>query len=84
VTGAAKEITMDDTKSLFASRTVWGAAVAIAAALAGALGFSVAPTDQAAALSLVDQILGEWDRIATIAGAALALYGRVKATRRIG
>lgn len=75
---------MDDTKSLLASRTVWGAIIAIAASIAGALGFGVGAAEQAAALSLVDQVLGEWDRLAALAGAALALYGRVKATRRIG
>lgn len=75
---------MDDPKSLLASRTVWGALIAIAASLAGALGFAVGAAEQAAALSLVDQVLGEWDRIATLIGGALALYGRVKATRRIG
>lgn len=75
---------MDDTKSLLASRTVWGAVIAIAASVAGALGFGVGAAEQAAALSLVDQILGEWDRLAALAGAVLALYGRVKATRRIG
>lgn len=75
---------MDDTKSLLASRTVWGAIIAIAASIAGALGFGVGAAEQAAALSLVDQILGEWDRLAALAGAVLALYGRVKATRRIG
>lgn len=75
---------MDDTKSLLASRTVWGAAIAILASIAGALGFAIGAPEQAAALGLVDQILGEWDRLAALAGAALALYGRVKATRRIG
>jgi hypothetical protein len=74
---------MTDTKSLLASRTVWGAGLAMAASLAGVVGLTVTPDDQTAALSLVDSVLSEWDRIAAIAGAALALYGRIKATRRI-
>jgi 2-methylisocitrate lyase-like PEP mutase family enzyme len=75
---------MDDTKSLLASKTIWGALLAIAASVAGALGFAISGDDQTAALGLVDQIFAEWDRIAALVGGILALYGRIRATRRIG
>jgi hypothetical protein len=75
---------MDDTKSLLASRTVWGALIAIAASLAGAVGLSISAAEQATALDLIDQAFGEWDRIAALIGGGLALYGRIRATRRIG
>lgn len=73
-----------DTKNLFASRTVWGALIAILASLAGLGGVAVSPADQAAALDLVDQIFAVWDRVLAIAGAGLAIWGRVRATKAIG
>lgn len=75
---------MDSTKPALASRTVWGALVTILATAAGLAGYAVTPDDQAAALDLVDRVLAEWDRLAAIAGAVLALWGRITATARIG
>jgi hypothetical protein len=68
---------MVETKSLLASRTVWGGLIAILAAVLGGFGYTIAAADQAQ--------LVEW--IATaggIAGGILAVVGRVRASKRIG
>lgn len=71
---------MTETKPILASRTVWGALVAILATLAG---LAVSPDDQARAMGLFDQALDVWDRLLALAGAALALWGRLRATTRV-
>lgn len=75
---------MTATKSLFASTTIWGAALTVVAAVAGLAGYSVSAEDQTQALDLVGQVFGLWDRIVVIVGGAIAIWGRVKATHRIG
>jgi hypothetical protein len=75
---------MIETKSLFASRTFWGAAVTLAASLAGLLGHAVGPDEQARALDLAGEIAAVWDRLAANAGAAVAIWGRGGATAKIG
>ena len=70
---------MNQTKPAYASTSVWGAVFALASALAPvALAASGvrSPADQQAAISTVSQV-------AAAAGAAVALYGRLKATKRI-
>lgn len=67
----------DNQKSFFASRTVWGALVAIAAQLLAFAGYSVPADTQTAIVDIVLQLLG-------IGGAATALWGRLAATHRIG
>jgi hypothetical protein len=63
----------DETKSIFASKTVWGAGVAILASLAGV---PLTTDDQGTLVELVTQG-------ATLLGAGVALWGRLTATRRI-
>lgn len=75
---------MDSTKSLFKSKTFWGAVIAIAASVAGLFGFEITATDQQDLLSLYDQALAAWDSISIIGGGLLAIYGRISATSRIG
>jgi hypothetical protein len=72
-----QENPMNDVKSIFASKTVWGGAIAVAAAILGFLGYTVAPEDQTA---LVEAIAS----IGSAIGGAVAIYGRVVATKRIG
>lgn len=70
---------MDDTKPALASTTVWGSVIALLGAFApillGLVGIR-APVDQAVAISTVTQL-------ATGVGAAVALYGRLTATKKI-
>lgn len=75
---------MNGTKSLLASTTIWGAALSIAAAAAGIAGYSISAADQAQALDLIGQVFSLWDRIAVIVGGAVAIWGRIRATHRIG
>lgn len=68
---------MVETKSLLASRTVWGGLIAILAAVLGGFGYTIATADQAQ--------LVEWVATAGgIAGGILAVVGRVRASKRIG
>lgn len=71
---------MDETKPAVASTGVWGAAIALLAALApaglNAVGIKTA-ADQEAAVTATSQLVAG-------VGAALALYGRLRATKRIG
>ncbi|MDR3494084.1 MAG: hypothetical protein P4L82_05735 [Ancalomicrobiaceae bacterium] len=75
---------MNETKSPFASTTIWGAGLTVLAAAAGLAGYSISADDQARAVDLIGQIFGLWDRVAVIVGGALAIWGRIKATHRIG
>ncbi|MBO9419170.1 hypothetical protein J7481_06660 [Labrenzia sp. R4_2] len=75
---------MTETKSLFCSKTFWGAAVAVLGALAGLFGLEMSAADQAELTSLANQLLGIWDSLVVIAGALLAIYGRVTARQKIG
>jgi hypothetical protein len=68
---------MTDTKTLLRSRAVWGAAIAIVAGVAGVFGWTLDEAAQVATLELVEGA-------AALVGGALALWGRVAATKRIG
>jgi len=69
---------MNGFKSLFASKTFWGTAIAFVALILNATGkVNIDQAMQGQALALVTEIGG-------VAGSALALYGRVKATKQIG
>jgi hypothetical protein len=74
---------MDQTKSIFLSKTAWGAGLAIAASLAGMIGYSISPSDQSQALDLLGQIYDIGERVVVIGGSALAIWGRIKATHKI-
>lgn len=68
---------MEGWKSIFASRTFYGALVAILGGLGGLFGYQFAPEDQT---TLVETISG----IAALVGGVLAIWGRVRATKAIG
>lgn len=67
---------MDETKSWYMSKTVWGGLIAVAAGAAGAFGYTIAPDDQA---QIVDAVVA----VATVAGGLLAVFGRVKASKAV-
>jgi 2-methylisocitrate lyase-like PEP mutase family enzyme len=67
---------MEETKSIFASKTVWGGLIVIVAAVAGFFGYTITGDDQASLLGLVDNAL-------LIFGGLLAIWGRVTASKRI-
>lgn len=68
---------LTDTKSIFASKGVWGGAIAVLAALAGLFGYAVSPEQQA-------QIVETVALVASGMGGLVSLWGRIAATRRIG
>lgn len=67
---------MYDTKSLFASKAIWGGAVALLAGGATLLGYTVDAESQA---SIVNLITGA----ASLVGGLMAVWGRITATKRI-
>lgn len=68
---------MNDTKQWYQSKTVWGALIAIAASLlqAGGVDLDVAGQDQ-----LADNLVA----ISGAVGGLIAIYGRLKAEKRLG
>ena len=68
---------MNDFKSIFASKTFWGGAIALLAGILGFFGYSLLPDDQAV---LVDG----GTAAAAAVGGVIAIWGRVKASKKIG
>lgn len=68
---------MEDFKNIFASRTVWGAIIAIIAGIVGIFGYSIGAEDQA---NLVEIGFSA----ASTVGGVIAIFGRVKASKKIG
>lgn len=68
---------MDNIKSFLASKTIWGAVIAVLPAVAGLFGYTVTGGDATDAA-------GHANAIVTAIGGLLAIYGRVTATKRIG
>lgn len=68
---------MEDFKGMFASKTVWGGIVALLAGVLGILGYTIDATDQ---VTLVETATA----IASAVGGVIAIYGRVKASKKIG
>lgn len=65
-----------DEKKWYESKGVWGGIIALLAAIAGAFGYTVTGDDQQA-LSEIALSLGG------AVGGLLAIYGRVKASKRV-
>ena len=68
---------MDGWKSIFASKTFWGGVIAVFAGIAGFWGWTLTADDQQA---LIDLGVG----IAASIGGVIAIWGRVKASKKIG
>ena len=66
---------MNDVKSLFASRTLWGVVISIIPTVLGLFHYHI--TDAAAFASGAQDVV---DTVITLSGAVLAAYGRIKAT----
>jgi len=61
-----------DTKSALTSVTIWGAVISILASVARAAGFDVGDTN------------GLAESVVAVLGGLMAIYGRIRATTRIG
>ncbi len=68
---------MEENKSWWQSKTVWGGIIAFVAGIAGAFGIDIPGTEQAAISEAVYAV-------AVGVGSLLAVYGRLKANRKIG
>lgn len=68
---------MTDTKSILASKTVWGALIAVAPMLLQTAGVNLTADETSALGGLIDPIV-------SLVGFVLAVYGRVSATKAIG
>jgi hypothetical protein len=68
---------MSEFKTLFSSKTFWGAFVAILAGALSLFGYHLAEADQ---VELINSISG----LAASAGGLIAIYGRIVASKRIG
>lgn len=72
---------MDETKSWYASKGVWGGIIALASVIAGFFGVQIDESTQAV---IVDQITGSAAAVGVIAGAVTAIWGRLAANKQIG
>lgn len=61
-----------DTKSALTSVTIWGAIISVLASIAKAAGFDIGETD------------GLAESFVAVIGGLMAIYGRVRATTKIG
>ena len=68
---------MDGIKSILASRTFWGALVAIAAGVLGIFGYSFGTEDQT---QIVEYVAG----FGGVVGGVIAVWGRIVASKKIG
>lgn len=67
---------MVEEKQWYESKTVWGALLAVAASVVGALGISIDTTAQSDIADVMIQFVGA-------VGAMIAIYGRLSATEII-
>ena len=67
---------MDETKSWYMSKSVWGGLVAVAAAGLAAFGYTVGADEQSALTDIVVAVAGG-------IGGLIAIVGRVKATKQV-
>lgn len=67
---------MEDVKGLLASRTVWGGLLALAAGIAGIFGYTITAADTAELANL-------GAGVASAIGGLVAIFGRIKATKKI-
>ncbi len=67
----------DESKPWYTSRAIWGSIIAIVSSAFLLTGHTVAPEIQSVAADLLAQA-------GSVVGGALALYGRLKAEKKIG
>lgn len=65
-----------ETKSMWASKGVWGGIIAVVASGAGIWGYTITPADQGNIVELITSIVA-------LGGGALAIIGRIFASKKI-
>lgn len=73
-----------DTKAWWKSAGVWGSLVAVAAGGAGMLGYSISPEDQAHLVNAATKSVELGTAALSLFGGLVSLWGRIRATKRIG
>ena len=68
---------MDDFKNIFSSKTFWGGAIAVLAGVLGVFGYTLAADDQVA-------LIDGGAAVAAAVGGVIAIWGRIRASKRIG
>lgn len=63
---------MNEVKGILESKSVWGALLAIAGTVASLFGYDIGDTN------------GLANEIVVLAGSIIAIYGRIKAVKRLG
>jgi len=63
---------MEEVKNIFTSKTIWGVIITLVGSVMEKFGFET---------TVLNGLEGE---IVTVVGAALAVYGRIKAVKKIG
>lgn len=75
---------MESSKPWYQSRTILGGAVAAIAGGAQLLGYTITAADQAALVDGVAQIVALASGVASFVGGAVAMWGRIVASKAIG
>lgn len=73
-----------NTKAWWQSTGVWGSLVAIVASVLGVAGYTLTPDDQTTIVNGVEQAVHIGLEVSSLIGAAVALWGRIRATKTIG
>lgn len=68
---------MEDTKSIFASKAFWGSVIAGLSGLAGIFGVEVSGVEQ-------ETLINGVSAVGLAVGTALAIFGRMRAGKKIG
>lgn len=64
-------MSLDNTKGIFSSVTIWGALIAIGGAVLDAFGFDSGPLN------------GAEGEVATVVGGIIAIIGRIRAVKKV-
>jgi hypothetical protein len=75
---------MGGVKSLFSSVTFYGVLTSVGGVVLGFFGLHPAGPDLAQGADLLQGAAAHIDGLVTLAGAAIALWGRIRATKAIG
>ncbi len=71
----------EQTKPWYASKTIWGAIVTIVSLLLSLKGIQI---DEKTKQLLIDQGTAAVTAVGTLIGSIMAIYGRIKAEKKIG
>lgn len=74
----------NETKTWWQSAGIWGSLVVVLSAGAGLVGYTIAPEDQAHLVTVATKTAELATQATSLVGGLVALWGRVRATKRIG